>query len=66
MWDLCVGNCVGRAVHVVGSYVGGAVFEKLIYGGCISFMSYVSDPFTEMFNMLLCGMFQRMCCRGFD
>ena len=36
--------------------MGGAVMEKM-WGSYICFI-HVSDPFTEVFNMLLCGMFQ--------
>ena len=51
-WEAVWGSCVGEPVC-------GAVL-----GNCVSSMTCVSDQFTEVFNMLLCGMFQSMYCQG--
>ena len=62
--ELCVGDmrgscweelCVGA---VFGELCGRNCVEETASGSCVSFMPCVSDPFTEIFNMLLCGMFQ--------
>ena len=62
--ELCWRSCGGAMFHscmyggggggtVCGSWLGGAVC-RAVWGA----VSCVSDPFTEVFNMLLCGMFQ--------
>ena len=43
---------------------GGCTWEELYGGSCVGetvgelCFIHASDPFTEVFNMLLCGMFQ--------
>ena len=72
VWGSCVVElCGGSYVCVCavwGQLCGGAVWGSLCGGAgfklCVwNCASCVSDLFTKAFNMLLCGMFQLVCCR---
>ena len=70
MWEICRGavggNCVGELCLgelylgelCLGELCGRNCVGEAARRSCVSFMPCVSDPFTEVFNMLLCGMFQ--------
>ena len=58
MGELCpsiVGKVIRGRCARGRNCVGGTVLQKL--RGELCFI-HVSDPFTEVFNMLLCGMFK--------
>ena len=63
VWELC-GGTVGTVAQLYGELCGGDVCKELYMGEAVFHLCLVSDPFMEIFNMLLCGMFQWMCCRG--
>ena len=61
LWRSCVGGMFVEVVCVGALWGGGAV----CIGSCISFISCIlTGSFTEVLNILLCDMFQSMCCRG--
>ena len=54
----CVGGTVGDVAQLYGELCGGDVCKELYMGEAVFHLCLVSDPFMEIFNMLLCGMFQ--------